>query len=82
MESISGDEPKTYMDIFWVKKFGYESPRTTLGFLEKDPTFGKQAAQDSKQIGMEETSLHRRLGSLWEKVLVRVAYSTFPKKLY
>ena len=55
-----------------VKTSGYNSPRTNLRILDKEPTIGLQANQDNKHYYMKETCLRHGLVPLMEKFFIHV----------
>ena len=48
-----------YYNFFRVEKSGYDSPRTTLGVLEEDPSkITKKLSNDSGYLWNQSTSCH------------------------
>lgn len=45
VSKLIGRDPKIQMDMFRVKKFGYESPSTTIRVLEENPNVGHKSTK-------------------------------------
>lgn len=59
---INGDYPKTYIDMFRVKMYVSDSPRSNQSVLEEDPDIGQTSCPRQQVLFCEGTSPRRGLG--------------------
>ena len=45
-----GEDPRIYMNLFWIKMFECDSPRTTPRVLEEDPNNFHDAAKTAQSM--------------------------------